>query len=365
MAYIYHLNQPPNLEDHPCSAPLGHRGHPRHRGRRGWNKSYRNECVSPDTTADENTNYRGNVEEDAILASDSDAPDNYHYGRIHYKKGRNNGKGPGRSLPGKGGKGIHGHGPHIGPYELHGHNPHPGMYAFPGHHHGAGLFGFGLRRWGHHHHKGFGGLGRHHGRHHGGSPFAGPFFRGPYGFLHRQSAEIGFSMVESNTEGVDFKPPIDIFDTTAQYIVHVSLPGAKKSDLSIDYNANGSVLHMAGVLYRPGINEDLHQALVVGERDHHVGVFEREVRLGSRSAPASVVVDRISAKLEDGILVVTLPKIGQYPTVDKKVIVVEDGDLETEKDATVVDERVFTPSVSEASTVENGEAMEYVKVHVQ
>ena len=164
--------------------------------------------------------------------------------------------------------------------------------------------------------------------------------------------------------GVDFTPSVDIFDCPDKYIVHVSLPGAKKSDLSLDYDAEESVLHLAGVVYRPGVNEDLHQALVIEERGDQVGVFEREVRFGTRTAPAFVIVDGISAKLEDGVLNVTLPKIIQEPGVGKKKVFVKDSDLENEKEASVVDERTLTPMESNGSD-EDGEVREYVKVLVQ
>ncbi|KAL2697035.1 hypothetical protein AAEP93_002330 [Penicillium crustosum] len=322
--------------------------------------------------------------------SDSDSPDNNHRRHGHGGKCKNKGHGgPGHHGPGpyrgKGGKGKHGHGPPPGPYDFHGyvhdhhhgagafggpgrdgrgrhgyghgHGPHPGPYGFPGHHHhNAGPFGFGPRGHGNHHNGGPGGRGRQHG---------GPPFGGPFDFLRQLGAGLGFPMNGPTAEGVDFTPSVDVFDTPANYIVHVSLPGAKKSDLSIDYDADESVLHLAGVVYRPGVNEDMHQALVMEERGQHVGVFEREVRLGTRVAPAFVVVDGISAKLEDGVLNVTLPKIVQDPEVGKKKVIVEDGDLDNEKDAMVVDERTLTPVESEASDVEDGETREYVQVHVQ
>jgi HSP20 family protein len=149
--------------------------------------------------------------------------------------------------------------------------------------------------------------------------------------------------------------------------VHVSLPGAKKEDLSIDYDAGESVLRLAGVVYRPGITEDLHQGLVMEERAREVGVFEREVRLGTRAAPAAVVVEEISAKLEDGVLNVTVPKV-QEPEVsqEKKVVVVEEE--VNEKDAMHLDEsdsETATPDEGSEGSDAEGEAREYVKVSVQ
>lgn len=166
--------------------------------------------------------------------------------------------------------------------------------------------------------------------------------------------------MDKMADGVDFTPSVDVFDTPAKYIVHVSLPGAKKNDLSIDFDAEESVLRLAGVVYRPGVNEDLHQALVMEERSREVGVFEREVRFGTRAAPAFVVVDGILAKLEDGILNVTLPKIIRDTGVQNKNVWVDDG--EKEKDP--MTERTLTPVDSEESD-NDGEAKEYVKVPVK
>ena len=400
MAFIYQLNQLPNpfwdfvngnLEDHPFFAPHGHRGHHGHRGCRGWDNPQQSDNTAQGAQAGETTE-ADNMEKDETSASDSGSPGNHQHRCDHCGHGKSKGRGrggpshhgPGPSH-GKAGKGQHGHGPHPGPYDFHGyghdhhhgagifgghgrdgrgrhgyghgHGPHPGPYGFPGHHHhNPGPFGFGPRGHGNHHKGGPGGRGRHHG---------GPPFGDPFDFLRQLGAGLGFPMNGPTAEGVDFTPSVDVFDTPTKYIVHVSLPGAKKSDLSIDYDADESVLHLAGVVYRPGVNEDMHQALVMEERGQHVGVFEREVRLGTRVAPAFVVVDRISATLEHGVLNVTLPKIVHDPEIGKKNVIVEDGDLDNEKDAMVVDERTLTPVESEASYVEDGEAREYVKVHVQ
>ncbi|KAJ5834065.1 hypothetical protein N7447_000091 [Penicillium robsamsonii] len=400
MASIYQLNQPPNpfwdfvngnLEDHPFFAPRGHHGHHGHRGCRGWNNLQPNDNSTRDAQAGETTEPNGNMEKDERSASDSDSPDDHHHRCDHCGHGKGKGKGRGGHglhgpgpFRGKGGKGKHGHGPHAGPYEFHnyGRDHHHGVGAFggpgrdgngrhghghkygpridscdfPAHHSNPSPFGFGSGERGQHHKGGPGGRGRHHGR---------PPFGDPFEFLRQLGAGLGFPMNGPTAEGVDFTPLVDVFDTPAKYIVHVSLPGAKKSDLSIDYDADESVLRVAGVVYRPGINEDLHQALVMEERGQHIGVFERQIRLGSRGAPAFVIVDGISAKLEDGILNVTLPKIVQDPELGKKTVFVEDGDLENGKDAMVVDERTLTRVESEGSDVEDGEAREYVKVHVQ
>lgn len=100
-------------------------------------------------------------------------------------------------------------------------------------------------------------------------------------------------------ENEDFSPEADIFDTPSAYIIHVSLPGAKKEDVGVNWDADRSELSVAGVIYRPG-DEEFLKTLASGERK--VGPFERKIRLGSRASPAHVDADSITARLEDGVL---------------------------------------------------------------
>jgi len=300
----------------------------------------------------------------------------------------------------------------------------PGPDAFPwaargrggpcgphAHHHPHG-FGLGGGRGGRGHFGGGrGGRGRSRGRGlhgHGG----GPGFDLPV-FLQRIGSRFGIDLSDvtrelnlHNNDQIDFTPRADVFDLPTDYLVHVSLPGAQKPDISVDFDAEDNVLHLAGVVYRPHISEELHDALVVNERTREVGVFERNVRLGTSEKPAHVEVDAITAKLEDGILVVRIPKVQVDPeklkkrvsieTVDtkikenekeKNVLVDLDGDV-YEKHASVVDvpdephamrvdsetERgddpphyhsgQYTPSVDSGDEFED-DTKEYVKVNVE
>lgn len=103
----------------------------------------------------------------------------------------------------------------------------------------------------------------------------------------------------------DFRPDIDVFDTETAFVVHVALPGAKKEDIDVNWDAEKSELKVTGVTFRPG-DEDFLKTLAMDERK--VGAFERKVRLGSRAQPAQIDVDGLTAKLEDGILFITVPK---------------------------------------------------------
>ncbi|KAH3994749.1 hypothetical protein HBI56_159100 [Parastagonospora nodorum] len=104
----------------------------------------------------------------------------------------------------------------------------------------------------------------------------------------------------------DLIPDADIFDTESAYVIHISLPGAKKEDVGVNWDAEKSELSVAGVIYRPG-DEEFLKTLAMNERK--VGPFERKLRLGTRASPAHIDADGITAKLEDGILRVEVPKL--------------------------------------------------------
>lgn len=113
----------------------------------------------------------------------------------------------------------------------------------------------------------------------------------------------------------DFKPEADVFDTEDSYVIHVSLPGAKKEDVGVNWDAEKSELNIAGVIYRPG-DEEFLKTLALDERK--VGAFERKIRLGSRANPAQVDVEGITAKLEDGVLRVVVPRLnGEFVEIKK------------------------------------------------
>merc|ERR1711939_804208 len=116
-----------------------------------------------------------------------------------------------------------------------------------------------------------------------------------------------------------FKPEADVFDTETAYVIHLSVPGAKKEDISVTWDAEKSEVAVSGIVHRPG-DEEFLKTLAMDERK--VGVFERKIRLGSLANPAQVDVDALSAKLEDGILRVEIPKL------DKDYVEVKMVDIE-------------------------------------
>lgn len=137
-----------------------------------------------------------------------------------------------------------------------------------------------------------------------------PFFQ----FLQSLQSQVNTQGDDSDSDS--FKPPVDVFTTPSAYHIHVSLPGAKKEDVGLNYNADKSELSIAGVVYRPG-DEEFLKTLTMAERK--VGVFERKVRLGNERHPAEVDSDGITAKLEDGVLRIELPRLEKDFVNVKKV----------------------------------------------
>lgn len=235
---------------------------------------------------------------------------------------------------------------HRGP--VHGHRGGRGAFGGPYHHHppGEGFDGFGdFNPFG-----GFGLFGPQHRRPspphgtHGGShpqhnrpePCRPPHShhhrgRGPRGgpnnfnlgeFLSNLGSRLGLDLSGAAeglglgldhraglADGVDFEPRADIFDTPASYLIHLSLPGAKKEDLGVDWDGEHSILRIGGVVHRPGIDEETLKLLAVDGRKKEVGVFEKKIHLGTKKDPAKIDVAGITAKMIDGVLIVKVPKV--------------------------------------------------------
>ncbi|KAE8384093.1 HSP20-like chaperone [Aspergillus alliaceus] len=217
--------------------------------------------------------------------------------------------------------------PHQFPGGSHSAGPFPQQpYKYPGNPHGATPFpqqpypfprgqpgGHGKAGWGGH---------SSFGQPNFGGPSVGGFGRGgfeaPYAshspWVFSQQAPYTFPSTSTGSD--KYKPKVDVFDTPETFVIHVPLPGAKKEDIEVNWDPRTVELSINGVLSRPG-SEDLVKTITLDERK--VGAFERKVRLGSRANPPKVDGDAISAKLEDGVLVVDVPKTEPDEVEVKKV----------------------------------------------
>lgn len=131
---------------------------------------------------------------------------------------------------------------------------------------------------------------------------------------------------------INFIPRADVFATTSEYTIHVSVPGARKENISVTYDPERAELQISGVVLRQGVDEKAYSALVVDERgEEEIGIFEREIRLLHAAADAASVatsvvdVNGISAWLADGILIITLRRVATLPGPEKVTVPVRDG----------------------------------------
>jgi HSP20 family protein len=147
-----------------------------------------------------------------------------------------------------------------------------------------------------------------------------PFFQNLREQAENYRAAPGQDNNNSNNDHADpdaFVPPVDVFNTERDFVLHVALPGAKKEHIGVNWDPDSSVLNIAGVVHRPG-DEDFLRTLSAGERK--VGVFERNVTLPPAGAEKDEIDgDAITAKMEDGVLIITVPKVEKEWTEIRKV----------------------------------------------
>jgi HSP20 family protein len=93
-------------------------------------------------------------------------------------------------------------------------------------------------------------------------------------------------------------PPVDIRETESSLTLSLDLPGLRKEDVNI--TLENSVLTITGERRFEGDtkNDTFHRL------ERAFGTFTRSFTLGS-----SVQTDKVEADFQDGVLVITLPKV--------------------------------------------------------
>ena len=96
----------------------------------------------------------------------------------------------------------------------------------------------------------------------------------------------------------DFSPALDIVDSKDKYTISVEIPGINKKDVHIEIEDNTLMIKGEKKSEKIDKNDDHY----VHERCY--GAFRREIQLPSNSN-----TDNISAKYNDGVLTLKIPKI--------------------------------------------------------
>ncbi len=112
--------------------------------------------------------------------------------------------------------------------------------------------------------------------------------------LFEESLVPGIPAAQS---GQSFVPPLDLSESPDAYVIEVVVPGMKTEDMKLTFE-NG-VLTIAGEVKREEEKQDHSYHRV----ERRYGSFSRSITF-----PTTVKGDGIVAKLEQGILHLTLPK---------------------------------------------------------
>ncbi len=106
---------------------------------------------------------------------------------------------------------------------------------------------------------------------------------------------------------MDFTPSVDIAETESSFELQLHIPGVKKSDVNIAVENDQLTISGERKYENESKDKNFHS------RESYFGKFSRSFTL-----PDLVNVEKISAKQEDGILFISLPKDEKKTT--KKLI---------------------------------------------
>lgn len=124
-------------------------------------------------------------------------------------------------------------------------------------------------------------------------PFVDPF--GDFDEMWNRMVSRFFAPWGDSAWGQDWAPPVDIEETDDAWIFEVDLPGARREDLQVDIRD--------GELAISGNISERERTGVLRHRTRRTGAFSYRTTL-----PVGVDVDRVQARLEDGVLTVQVPR---------------------------------------------------------
>jgi HSP20 family protein len=112
----------------------------------------------------------------------------------------------------------------------------------------------------------------------------------------REKHEVGTSAAEQmNQSGPAYSPDVDIHASDDQVVFSVDLPGVGRGDVTIQVDETNTL-----VITGRNSHREIGNAVI---RQYNVGNFYRAFQLSD-----DYDKDKVSAKLENGLLVVTIPK---------------------------------------------------------
>ena len=95
----------------------------------------------------------------------------------------------------------------------------------------------------------------------------------------------------------DLTPSVDINESNDAFMISADLPGVKKSDIEVKVEENTLILSANRHLDKSDNNEKFHY------NERSFGTFSRSFKL-----PKAVKEEKITAKLDNGVLSIVIPK---------------------------------------------------------
>ncbi|WP_394825625.1 Hsp20/alpha crystallin family protein [Pendulispora albinea] len=93
-------------------------------------------------------------------------------------------------------------------------------------------------------------------------------------------------------------PAVNLFDAGTQLVVHADVPGIREQDLQLHLGGGNNTLSIAGER-----KAEVPEGYTVHRQERGAFQFARSFTL-----PCKIDPERITAKVKDGVLLVTLPK---------------------------------------------------------
>ena len=104
-------------------------------------------------------------------------------------------------------------------------------------------------------------------------------------------------------------PPLNMYEEKEQLVVKAEIPGVKTEDLDISLEGETLTLKGTRIQHKPEEKKSFHR------REIERGTFSRAVSLPTRVDP-----DKVSARLENGILTITISKAAETKPRQVKVL---------------------------------------------
>ena len=100
-----------------------------------------------------------------------------------------------------------------------------------------------------------------------------------------------------NYDNNDLRPSVDINESNDAFVISADLPGIKKSDIKVKVEENTLILIASRHIDNSDTNEKFHY------NERRSGTFSRSFKL-----PKTVKEEKITAKLDNGVLSIVIPK---------------------------------------------------------